>query len=114
MKTLPKSRKTRKGSSLRRMVRRWRKTRPANDGWWLWREGGRSRVDKLLLSGGGRCVNSDVEWEQATGRPPEKDAWWTENYWEGTDTTQKMMPGLWMKAPNAPDQRPAKQDDEKH
>lgn len=87
--------------SLRRMARRWRKSRPQSDGWWLYREGGRSRVEKILLIAGGASVASDDEWEQATGKPPENDAY-TENYWEGTDTDQRMMPGLWMKAPSEP------------
>ena len=85
--------------SLRRMVRRWRKARPDSGGWWSWREGGRFRVYKLLLTPTGLSVASDDEWHRATGRKPETDGY-TENYWEGTATTQKEMPGLWMKAPN--------------
>jgi hypothetical protein len=79
-------------------VRRWRKARPRSGGWWLWREGGRDRIDKLLLTAGGNEVATDDEWEQATGKPAEHDGW-VENYWEMTPT-QKEMPGLWMKAPN--------------
>ena len=81
------------------LVRRWRKARPRSGGWWLWREGGRDREERLLLCAGGTEVAGDSEWEQATGKPAEHDGW-IENYWEMTATTQKEMPGLWMKAPN--------------
>jgi hypothetical protein len=84
---------------LHGIVRRWRKSRPRSGGWWMWREGGRDRVDKLLLTAGGTEVATDDDWEQATGKPAEHDGW-VENYWAMTATTQKEMPGLWMKAPN--------------
>jgi hypothetical protein len=86
-------------STNQRAVRRWRKVQPQSGGWWLWREGGHARVEKMLLTTTGQTVASDDDWHQATGRKPENDGY-TENYWEGTATDQKMMPGLWMQAPN--------------
>lgn len=53
----------------------------------------------ILLTADGSRVVDDDEWERATGRKALADGWsW--NYWEGTDTTQKMMPGLWQKCPD--------------
>lgn len=73
---------------------------PNSSGWWLWREGGRGREEKLLLTADGRRVADDDEWEQATGRKAEADGF-QHNYWSGTETTQKMMPGTWSKAGEA-------------
>lgn len=81
-----------------RIVRRWRRARPHCGGWWEWMEGGRGRVERLLLCEGGEEVASDWEWEEETGKPAEHDGW-VENYWESTATTQKMMPGLWRQCP---------------
>ena len=67
---------------------------PDRAGWWDWLEGGDGEPERLLLTGGGRLVADDDEWERATGRSPDHNCW-TENYWEGTDTDQKTMPGLW-------------------
>ena len=61
-------------------------------------ENGSSRVEKLLLVPSGSEVAGDDAWEQETGRPAEHDGW-VENYWESTETTQKMMPGLWRQCP---------------
>ena len=96
--------------SLPRQVRRWRKSVPDRDGWWLWREDyGRDRTERLLIVCGRRHseVAGDDEWEQATGKPAEHDGW-VENYWEGTDT--KTMGGYWLQeTPNAAGERlPAK------
>lgn len=74
--------------------RRWRKARPHCGGWWLWREGGGRRQEKVLLCDGGTEVATDDEWEKATGR--NVDAYSGDNYWEMTETTQDKMPGLWM------------------
>jgi hypothetical protein len=73
--------------------------RPNCNGWWIWRERGSShRDERLLIAGNGAIVASDDEWEQETGRPAEDGAF-SYNYWEGTDTTQEMMPGRWRLAP---------------
>lgn len=80
------------------LVRRWRRARPHCGGWWEWMEGGRGRVENLLLTACGKEVEGDDEWEQATGRKAEHDGW-AENYWEGTATTQDEMPGLWRQPP---------------
>lgn len=66
----------------------------------MWSEGSQAHHKepvKLLLTEDGKEVESDDAWEQALGRP--LDRVWSENYWEGTATTQKMMPGLWMQCP---------------
>lgn len=72
----------------------WTKKRPNHGGWWEWMEGGHGKPERLLLVEDGSCVAYDDEWEQATGRNPEHNCY-SENYWEGTDTTQDLMPGLW-------------------
>lgn len=85
-------------SSLRRVVRlrRWRR-KPHSGGWWEWREGGDGRPERLLLCEGGTHVADDEAWQQATGKPAEdEERGINHNYWEGTETTQRMMPGLWM------------------
>jgi hypothetical protein len=83
-----------------RAHKEWLK-RPNRNGWWLWLEGGRGcRTELLLVVGKGMCIAEDDEWERATGKPAEHDGW-VENYWEGTETTQSMMPGLWFFLSNA-------------
>jgi hypothetical protein len=73
-----------------------KKERPDRNGWWNWYESGSSTPEKILLTANGAVVASDDEWQQATGVHPENDVAGTNaNYWEGTDTTQEMMPGLW-------------------
>lgn len=81
--------------NCRKMGQPWRR-RPNCGGWWEWMEKGSSRVEKLLLVPSGREVAGDDAWEQATGKRAEHDGF-VENYWESTQTTQKMMPGLWRK-----------------
>jgi hypothetical protein len=61
-------------------------------------EGGTQTPVKLLLCDDGSEVATDDDWEQATGQPAEHDGW-VENYWECTETTQRMMPGLWRQCP---------------
>lgn len=69
---------------------------PNSDGWWLWFERGcGSKGERILVSSKGLIVASDDEWEVAMGRKPEEV--YCENYWEGTDTTQRFMPGSWQK-----------------
>jgi hypothetical protein len=72
----------------------WSENRPDRNGWWEWREGGRDKIEKILLTADGNCVADDDEWGAAMGRSPEHKTY-SENYWEGTDTTQQLMPGLW-------------------
>lgn len=67
---------------------------PDRDGWWEWTENGERRPELVLVRGGGALVASDDEWEQATGSSPEHESY-SENYWEGTETTPQMMPGRW-------------------
>jgi len=81
------------------------KQQPDSNGWWLWREGGRAKDDVLLLLvGDGSEIASDDEWECSAGFPPQKpwDDVFHRNYWEGTETTQEMMPGLWIKTDRKP------------
>jgi hypothetical protein len=87
------------------------KERPDCEGWWEWFEGWKMAdkdsedfdLDESLLPGygeailigsGGTHVVGEDEFLQMTGREPDHDGW-TENYWEGTETTQSEMPGLW-------------------
>ncbi len=99
--TTPRLQERRDGGALmQRMVRRWRRARPHCGGWWEWMENGSSRVEKLLLVPCGSEVAGDDAWEQETGKPAEHDGS-VENYWESTQTTQKMMPGLWRQCPPA-------------
>lgn len=79
-------------------MKEFTKDRPDSGGWWEWKEGGRGRVEKLLLTPSGLEVESDDEWEKEMGRNPSHDGF-EENYWEGTETTQRMMPGTWRKLP---------------
>lgn len=67
--------------------------KPDRGGWWLWREGGEGRGEPMLLCDDGSSVAYDDEWSDAVGREP--NMVFAENYWEGTDTTQAMMPGTW-------------------
>lgn len=70
--------------------------RPDRNGWWLWLEGGTGcRTELLLVTGKGMCIADDDDWHQAVGRAPSDLSGESENYWEGTETTQEMMPGLW-------------------
>lgn len=80
-----------------KMTRRWRKSRPHSGGWWEYRECGGDRVDRVLLTDSGMMVADDDEWERVVGRPPSEV--WNENYFEGTDTDQSQMPGLWRQCP---------------
>jgi hypothetical protein len=66
---------------------------PDRDGWWEWMCGGDGEPERLLLCADGRSVAYDDEWEEAMGRSP--NPIYSENYWEGTDTTPDYMPGLW-------------------
>jgi hypothetical protein len=69
--------------------------RPDRSGWWDWHEG-RERFDpaRILVGNGGKTVASDEAWELNIGRKPSEIM--CENYWEGTDTTQRYMPGYWV------------------
>jgi hypothetical protein len=67
--------------------------RPNRDGWWLWFEDNAGDGEEILVTCDGAIVASDDEWEREVGRKPKE--LWSENYWEGTDTTQKQMPGTW-------------------
>lgn len=81
---------------LRADVAKELKDTPDQSGWWLWLESGhRATTELILLSGEGRIVASDDEFEQAAGMSAEQGAYGF-NYWEGTDTTQAMMPGKWL------------------
>lgn len=75
------------------LPRRWRRARPHCGGWWEYRESGNGWVEYVLLTDSGLCVVSDDEWESKVGREP--DEVHCENYWEGTDTNDEYMPGLW-------------------
>lgn len=70
-------------------------TMPDKSGWWLWRECGRGEPESVLVRAGNdlAAVVYDDEWEAAMGRPPNE--FYCENYWEGTDCDQDIMPGLW-------------------
>jgi hypothetical protein len=73
------------------LLRRWRRARPHCGGWWEWMEGGRGDVVRLLLTDCGQEVAEDDAVSEALGRDIREE----ENYWEGTATDQKSMPGLW-------------------
>lgn len=75
--------------------RRWRRL-PNSSGWWLWREGNRKNAERLLLTADGKMVAEDDEWSKATGLPGITNGI-EHNYWSGTNTTQSMMPGMWMR-----------------
>lgn len=85
------------------------KERPDCNGWWFWFESGlddegEPRRDgvPLLITANGEIVAPDDEWGQATGLNLDEleSSGWSYNYWESTYTTQKMMPGVWVKAPD--------------
>jgi len=63
-------------------------------------EGGHGKPERLLLVNEGLCVADDDEWEKSTGRSPEHNSY-SENYWEMTETTRELMPGLWRYIGNA-------------
>lgn len=67
----------------------WSRTRPHCGGMWQWREGGRSRIETMLLTPCGKEVASVDDAEEGT----------PQYYWEQTETTQRMMPGLWRQLP---------------
>lgn len=83
--------------------------RPDKAGWWEWFEGSEMREQNedtqyrvahskgqmILIGEGGTHVVDDTEYEQITGDNPNKDVW-TKNYWAETETTQEMMPGIWL------------------
>jgi hypothetical protein len=84
-------------ASVQPVVRRWRRTVPDSEGWWLWREDyDRKRTERLLIVCESKHseVAGDAEWEAATGEKAEHDGF-VENYWEGTST--KTMGGYWMR-----------------
>lgn len=87
-----------KRNCLSRVVRRYRKARPHCGGWWFWKEDLYREPQKLLLCEDGSEVATDYEWERATGKKASHDGY-EENYWEMTETTQRMMPGFWMQCP---------------
>lgn len=64
----------------------WSHKQPAIGGRWLWREGDNCEAVELMLSAGGGFVEKCVDVE------PEGTA---QFYWEQTETTQRVMPGLW-------------------
>ncbi len=75
---------------------------PDRNGWWLWLESGYgSDTELLLLSNNGATVASDDEFSAASGQKPPAPGGATFNYWEDTDTTQKMMPGKWLRIADA-------------
>ena len=84
-----------------------RLVRPDAAGWWDWyqgqsldddpEDGEGAGCERLLICDGGTHVVDDDEYEQVTGENPDKDGWHA-NFWEGTETTQKEMPGLWVRA----------------
>jgi len=81
-----------------------RLVRPTSSGWWDWYEGAilgdetsEGYPERILISDGGTHVVCDEEYEQITGENPDKDGS-HHNYWEMTETTPEMMPGLWVKA----------------
>lgn len=49
------------------------------------------RAEIMLLEKDGQTVADDHKWEEAAGQKPDEDR----NYWDGTETTPKMMPGVW-------------------
>lgn len=65
--------------------------RPNCNGWWDWYEGGGYVAERILVSGDGKIVAFDDEWEAEMGRAPSD----CDNYWEGTETTPEHMPGFW-------------------
>ena len=76
--------------------------RPDRGGWWLWIESGNcARTELILVDADGNHVADDDEWEQAIGRPPSDARGESENYWEGAEINQSMMPGLWLHLANA-------------
>lgn len=95
MKTKHSKTKTRttagRTASLRSgtFVRRWRRTRPHCGGMWQWREYGRGGIETMLLTPCGKEVASVDDAEEGT----------PQYYWEQTETTQRMMPGLWRQLP---------------
>ena len=83
--------------------------RPDRGGWWLWLEAGNcARTELILVDADGTHVADDDDWEQAIGRPPSDARGESENYWDGTEITQSMMPGLWLYQEN--DQREGRAD----
>lgn len=83
-------------------------SRPDKAGWWLWLENGNhARTELLLVGDRGTHIADDDDWEQAVGRAPSDARGESENYWEGTETTQNMMPGLWFYLSNRLAQAPA-------
>ena len=75
------------------------KDRPDHGGWWLWLETDESRTSLILIDNEGTHVASDDDWLQDVGIPPNDDL--NENYWEGDETTQERMPGVWFPLANA-------------
>jgi hypothetical protein len=74
--------------------------RPNSGGWWDWFERGCGTPERILVADGGRYVVYDDAWTKAMGRKPNEVL--CENYWEGTETTQAMMPGSWRKVTKEP------------
>ena len=74
--------------------RRWRRTPPDRDGWWIFREYSERFDQRILIVDG--LVADDHEWEAATGRPPVH----SENYWDGNDPAEMtfgpLTQGVWM------------------
>lgn len=76
-------------------VRRFRKSPPDADGWWLFREQSFSFDQRILILGG--MVADDYEFAVFAGMEPDEIT--DENYWEGNDpmemTDGTLTRGLW-------------------
>jgi hypothetical protein len=76
--------------------------RPNRAGWWLWKEAGNyARTELLLVGDGGTHIADDEEWDRVVGRSPSDAKGESENYWEGTKTSQRYMTGEWFYLSNA-------------
>lgn len=64
----------------------WSHNQPTIGGRWLWREGDNCEEVQLTLSANGSSVAKSDD-DEPEGTP--------QFYWEQTETTQRMMPGLW-------------------
>ena len=79
-----------------------RLVRPTSGGWHKWFQEPFNTPDNelgegelVLVDAEGTHVVSDDEYLQIVGKSPCPD--FCENYWEGTETNQEMMPGFWIK-----------------
>lgn len=71
-------------------TKRWRRSNPDCDGWWIYREFGCNEERVLIVRG---VPATDDEWEREVGRPP--DEYLCENYWDGTDLGDMTKYGHW-------------------